>query len=200
MTKHKYRLYPHRKRSREEDTSDFMPISKRINNLSISNANGFGEHETIHNQNGTHATNYPMAINQYDNQSNHTINGHPNHLHSQLHTNHSTHSTNGLHGHVPSHHHHHQQQHQHHNHHNQVPKTTTDVAGAAAAAAAAGAITQDQMHLDGAAMNVNNGQLHCYSPELSVNENPHYYNKNKLLYDLHIERQRRTTIDNHRMF
>lgn len=30
-----------------------------------------------------------------------------------------------------------------------------------------------------------------YSPELSAEQNPIYYNKNKLLFDLHVERQRR---------
>lgn len=31
-----------------------------------------------------------------------------------------------------------------------------------------------------------------YSPELTQHENPYYYNKNKLLYELHLERMRRT--------
>lgn len=190
-------IFIYRKRSREEDNSDFMPISKRINNLSITNENGFGEHETIHIHNGTNAAQYPMAINQYDNQSNHTnhtLNGHSNHHHhlhtsGTPHTNHLAHVTNGLQGHASHHPHHHQ--------HNQVPKSSS--IGAVPVSAAPGAITQDRMHLDGAAMNANNDQLECYSPELSANENPHYYNRNKLLYDLHIERQRRTQ-DMRRMF
>lgn len=33
--------------------------------------------------------------------------------------------------------------------------------------------------------------LEEYNPELTQDENPFYYNKNKLLFDLHIERQRR---------
>lgn len=145
----------YRKRSRDEDPCDFMPISKRINNLSISNP-GFGEHETFNAHNGLNASNYSMAINNYDNQSNHsrhTIQSHSNHLHSATHALHANHST-------------------------QSAKPATQMPA------------QDNMHLNGAAHG--SGQMECYDPELSVNENPHYYNKNKLLYDLHIERQRRT--------
>lgn len=145
---------PYRKRSRDEDSCDFMPISKRINNLSISNP-GFGEHETFSAHIGSNASNYAMAINSYDNQSNqsrHTIDGHPNHLHSAIHAMHANHSAQS----------------------NKAPQMPA----------------QGSMHLNDAAHG--NGQMECYCPELSPTENPHYYTKNKLLYDLHLERQRRT--------
>lgn len=35
------------------------------------------------------------------------------------------------------------------------------------------------------------GSIEGYNPELNHDENPFYYNKNKLLYDLYIERMRR---------
>lgn len=35
------------------------------------------------------------------------------------------------------------------------------------------------------------GSTEGYNPELNHDENPFYYNKNKLLYDLYIERMRR---------
>lgn len=38
---------------------------------------------------------------------------------------------------------------------------------------------------------LNNNEMEIYRPELTPVENPFYYNKNKLLFDLHIERQRR---------
>lgn len=145
---------PYRKRSRDEDSCDFMPISKRINNLSISNP-GFSEHETFSAHVGSSASNYAMAINSYDNQSNqsrHTIDGHPNHLHSAIHAMHANHSAQS----------------------SKAPQMPA----------------QGNMHLNDAAHG--NGQMECYCPELTPTENPHYYSKNKLLYDLHLERQRRT--------
>lgn len=150
-----------RKRSRDEDPCDFMPISKRINNLSISNS-AFGEHETFSAHNSSDTQNYSMVINSYDNQSNqsrHTMNGHSNHLHSTTHTLHPNHL----------------------NQHNSTEsaKSATQMLPA-----------QDNMHLSDEAHG--SEQMECYCPELSADENPHYYNKNKLLYDLHIERQRRT--------
>jgi hypothetical protein len=36
----------------------------------------------------------------------------------------------------------------------------------------------------------NNEQLR-YSPDLTESENPHYFNRNKLLYDLHMDKLRR---------
>lgn len=38
---------------------------------------------------------------------------------------------------------------------------------------------------------INNNNDETYSPELTADENPFYYDKNKLLFDLHVERQRR---------
>lgn len=35
------------------------------------------------------------------------------------------------------------------------------------------------------------GSIEGYNPELNHDENPFYYNKNKLLYDLYVERMRR---------
>lgn len=45
--------------------------------------------------------------------------------------------------------------------------------------------------------NLNAIDMESYSPELTATENPFYYNKNKLLFDLHIERERRNQQANH---
>lgn len=45
--------------------------------------------------------------------------------------------------------------------------------------------------------NLDSIDMENYSPELTAAENPFYYNKNKLLFDLHIERVRRTQQVNH---
>ncbi|XP_068158277.1 uncharacterized protein [Drosophila tropicalis] len=37
------------------------------------------------------------------------------------------------------------------------------------------------------------GPVYGYNPELSVEQNPYYYAKNKMLYDLHVERVKRNT-------
>ncbi|EDW86289.2 uncharacterized protein Dwil_GK15919 [Drosophila willistoni] len=37
------------------------------------------------------------------------------------------------------------------------------------------------------------GPVYSYNPELSVEQNPYYYAKNKMLYDLHVERVKRNT-------
>lgn len=157
-----------------------MPISKRINNLSISNA-GFAEHETFHTPNSTNASNYPMAISNYDNQSNHhqssSLGSHSNHSHTAIshgiHTNHLTQSHANL--------------HMNGSQHDHLGKSTVPTTISLTP-------TQEQMHHlqeNDAHHNGNNERMDCYSPDLSVNDNPHYYNKNKLLFDLHIERQRR---------
>ncbi|KAH8284238.1 hypothetical protein KR044_000788 [Drosophila immigrans] len=35
------------------------------------------------------------------------------------------------------------------------------------------------------------GGIYEYNPELSADQNPYYYEKNKMLYDLHVERVKR---------
>ena len=57
----------------------------------------------------------------------------------------------------------HQQQHNHHNHHQHHHQES----------------------------HVANGDSAGYDPELSQSDNPHYYHKNKLLYELHFMRSRK---------
>lgn len=144
-----------------------MPISKRINNLSItSNPNNYFNQESSNDSNG--------FIHYHPHQQQHP---HHQQQHHQPYANHLSNSTNNnsieqnshvnmfsindgqqstiMEHPISSHSHIHQQ------HTNHIPNTTNDIDG------------------------------NDYSPELSAEENPFYYNKNKLLFDLHVERERR---------
>lgn len=43
--------------------------------------------------------------------------------------------------------------------------------------------------------NGHNQHYQQYNPSLSETENPHYYNRNKILYELYMERERRLLND-----
>lgn len=104
-----------RKRGRisDEEVSDFMPLSKRINNLHINNLkNALAESQELLEQNWTNCNFIPP--------------------HSEL--------------------------------------------------------SQGSSSSDGYIVN-----MHSYMPDLNANENPHYYENNKLLYSLHMERMQRLT-------
>lgn len=177
--------YFFRKRSRDEDSSDFMPISKRINNLSIS-SQCFGEQETLNAQSMV-IPSYLMAINNQDNEFNYFAhNTSANHGYSnemQQHHEYQSHEqpTNNHNIHLHSH------QNQIHsiNHSNGFNNINHSSIGSQDH-------TQKQnQNEQPSSVELNNNQMDVYCPELTADENPIYYNKNKLLFDLHIERQRR---------
>lgn len=107
-----------KKRGREDDNDFAAPLSKRINNLHLTQTNHHQQHVTT---NGYHEGVPPMV-----------------HQQQQL----------------PAH-----QQHSH-----------------------SSSANQNDEHLM---------DFEPYNPELTEEENPLYYRKNKLLYELHMERQRR---------
>lgn len=221
-----------RKRSRDEDNCDFMPISKRINNLSITNQHHIFNANEVTIENGNYIG--QMQANGYQSSTNYAE---PNvelaqsqhqyyhHLHHNQHTqsvqpqqqHHSPLNNNGAlirqtalpfttvghakdakdqhDGHLRNHSQigsgratdnsfanhlgivpsindrlhqsiavHHQQQHHQQQHQHQHSRQSD---------------------------NLNGIDMENYSPELSATENPFYYNKNKLLFDLHLERERR---------
>lgn len=164
-----------RKRSRDEDSCDFMPISKRINSLSINNPfvvdndtpsviqqpepNSMGHNN--HHQYGDH-----HGVNQFN--SNYSLfNG------NQMMVN----SNNQL-----------TQPHQNHSNNNYMSNVQVNYNGREPDTGGGGGRQQNggSSHQEDEDMS-----LECYCPELTQEENPFYYNKNKLLFDLHIERQRR---------
>lgn len=182
-----------RKRSRDEDSSDFMPISKRINNLSIS-SQCFGEQETLNAQSMV-IPSYLMAINNQENEFNHFAHStSANHGYSndmQQHHEYQNHDqpTNNHNIHLNSH------QNQIHsiNHHSNGFNNLNH-------SSIGGNDIHSHNHIQKQSQNdliqpsnaeLNNNQMEVYCPELTADENPIYYNKNKLLFDLHIERQRR---------
>lgn len=123
-----------RKRSREEDDSNDLPLSKRINNLHLTN-NGVVLQEQQQQQ-------YPPPHDQPNNvQMNGNFRVCAGPSNEQQHTNHQ---------------HLHQNGHHHQGHHS-----------------------------------LDDEGLKIYDPELSMNENPHYFHKNKLLYELHFTRMAR---------
>lgn len=156
---------PTRKRSREDDSSDPMPLSKRINNLHLTNpgqgqSNGVYAQSHPHPHSGTSVSATVALMNGQDV----VMSGDRTHHdpHSQLISN----------GHSSNHHHHHPN----HppgglgHHHQNLPSTSH----------------HQQVHSDAAG----------YDPELGQSDNPHYYHKNKLLYELHFMRSRRCHPDN----
>lgn len=193
------------KRSREEDGSDSMPLSKRINNLHINNQPNISSQQQ---QQQHHASNAPSLVHDEDA----TMVFQPQQSPSfeqqqqqqlqiqqqqQLHMQHQ---------HLQMQQHHHQatgnsfmfQQHQH--------QTSS---AATAAASTPSSHQQFQHHQNNTSSSSNsscsssshNGASSApdvaadlavgYEPELTDVENPFYYSKNKLLYDLHAERMRR---------
>lgn len=118
-----------RKRSREDDVCDSTPLSKRINQLHLTNLDEPQQAiQQLHFNDPTKQVDLAQAYN-----SNHINNSALNmHLHNK----------HGM--------------------------------------SAAG---QHQMHLQ-----------HPYAPELNEAENPFYYIKNKLLYELHFERLKRCVV------
>ncbi|XP_052869435.1 dendritic arbor reduction protein 1 [Anopheles cruzii] len=153
-----------RKRSREEEQNEFMPLSKRINNLHLNN-NQSNLGGPIPEQLGpTVASNGQFAI------------GDPNshHMHHQLH-----------------HHHGH-----HHPHHllgvmNGASGSNSNSSSSGSLSLAANSGSNSPASTHASTISINGEILGDYCPVLSAEENPHYFTKNKVLYDLYIERMRR---------
>lgn len=152
-----------RKRSREEDSNDFMPLSKRINNLHLNNNfsqnydTGYINSNQIHYnlQNNNNIDNDANAVN------NNNL-GYFNSIHeTQLNLVRPNIQSSSASSHQHQHQHHHH--HQHQQHQQQIVDQQTQVALV----------------------------LNTYNPELSEKDNPHYFDKNKMLYDLYVERIRR---------
>jgi len=168
-----------RKRSREEDNSDFLPISKRINSLSINNQfiGSTENHQSVPiaqqhpDGNLLNYTNNTVAINSNDVQ-----------LQQYYNSNHATHMPN-----INQYQHQHQQQSNNNYLNNNNTQSHSGDIG-----------TTNDSHIE-----LSNDQsldhhqqsdymaMENYNPELTADENPFYYNKNKLLFDLHIEREKR---------
>lgn len=141
-----------------------MPISKRINNLSITSNNLYHSQES-NDSNGFIHHNYQQQQPHHHHPLHQQHDQYPNHLSNSIgndnvQQNNSYFNMFSVNGERQStileHPHSHQQQSNH------TPNTNS-------------------------AIDVTN-----YSPELSAEENPFYYNKNKLLFDLHVERERRS--------
>lgn len=129
------------KRSREEDVNEFMPLSKRINNLHLNNNQaGFPaeHHAGLHMPilEG-HQANFPTQYSSSSSSGGSTCHSIPSGGSSPSCTRLSAH------GHI------------------QEPLT------------------------------INGEVLGEYCPDLAEHENPHYFNRNKMLYDLYVERMRR---------
>lgn len=149
-----------------------MPISKRINNLTLT-SQCFGENDSLTIP--TMTTDYSMAINNQNSQSNHYVeHSYPNQMvhhanYQQSFVQPSNHSDAFNHLGTIEYKTNQEHQHQmHHRHHLANQQSTNS--------------------LDN---ELNNNGMEVYRPELTSDENPFYFNKNKLLFDLHIERLRR---------
>lgn len=142
-----------RKRSREEDLNDFMPLSKRINNLHIDNNsipyldNTHGIIGPILTSNNVHELQQKQ---QFLNMQQQHLNG------TQL-------------------------------QHNQIASQQC--------LSDENSLSESEYSNGTGVSSVDSGVetmiLNEYCPDLSAEQNPFYYAKNKLLYDLYVERMRR---------
>lgn len=123
-------LIDKRKRSREDEICDSTPLSKRINQLHLTNLDEPRQAiQQLHFNDPTKLVDLSQSMN----------NNHINNSAFNMHL------------------------------HNKQPQTTSE--------------QQQQIHLH-----------HLYAPELNEAENPFYYFKNKLLYELHYERLKRCAV------
>ncbi|EAT36246.1 AAEL011665-PA [Aedes aegypti] len=137
-----------RKRSREEDVNEFMPLSKRINNLHLNNNNGGVGFSTEHHHPAVVGMHMPILEGHQANfaQCSSSSSSSGSTCHS-IPSGGSSPSNGGT-RHMPSH---------------QLQDTLI----------------------------VNGETLGEYCPDLAEHENPHYFNRNKVLYELYVERMRR---------
>lgn len=152
---------PFRKRSREDESNDCMPLSKRINNLHLTNSHGQTNGEEYSNNSrisdpGTSSSG-PGVVPQPQHHQHMAHNGEapilmPNGSYKQP-MNRDTREPvlNG------------------HSHYQSLPDLTE---------------SSSSPH------NAAHG-TRFYDPELTQNENPHYFHRNKLLYELHFIRSRK---------
>lgn len=159
MSPKKYYFF--RKRSREEDLSDFMPLSKRINNLHIDNNN----------------------ISCFDNPTAGIL-GAILTSGEQYHHYHNNNNNNML-------HHNGFQSHNEMNHQGGGHQVLTDENSLPESEYSNG--TGVSSHSEG----LETMALGEYHPDLNADENPYYYTKNKLLYDLYVERMRRCPMNSY---
>lgn len=143
-----------------------MPLSKRINNLHLTNpgqVNGSAAYgnPNLNSRPGTSAGPSTQS----------GMNGQDILMEGQR-THNDPHSQLVLNGHSHHNHNHHHQQHQQHTHHHHPVAHAQD--------------TPSTGHADPAG----------YDPELGQSDNPHYFHRNKLLYELHFIRSRRCHPDN----
>ncbi|XP_019559228.3 uncharacterized protein LOC109428025 [Aedes albopictus] len=135
-----------RKRSREEDVNEFMPLSKRINNLHLNNNGGVG-FATEHHHPAVVGMHMPI------------LEGHQSNFAQQCSS--SSNSSGSTCHSIPS-------------------------GGSSPSNGGGGGPRSVQE-----ALIVNGETLGEYCPDLAEHENPHYFNRNKVLYELYVERMRR---------
>lgn len=159
----------YRKRSHEDDDlNDFMPLSKRINNLHIDNSNiAWNAGATTSSSSSSSS---PTNSQTFDNNNSITsINNNNNNNLVGYHQHHQFHDDNS-------------------NSYNNCDGTLGVVASSTTNTTISSSTTNPG--------NDDDGQMHLgtYNPEMDARENPYYYNKNKLLYDLYVERMRRCVL------
>uniref|UniRef100_A0A1Q3F682 Putative transcription factor n=1 Tax=Culex tarsalis TaxID=7177 RepID=A0A1Q3F682_CULTA len=128
-----------RKRSREEEVNEFMPLSKRINNLHLNNGQQQQQQQAMHMPllEG-HQTSFPQC------------GGSSNSSGSTCHS---------------------------------IPSGGSSPGGGISGPGVGGP--------EVVGFTVNGELLGDYCPDLGEHENPHYFNRNKVLYELYVERMRR---------
>ncbi|XP_062564630.1 uncharacterized protein LOC134227274 [Armigeres subalbatus] len=139
-----------RKRSREEDVNEFMPLSKRINNLHLNNNGGVGFPGTEQHHPAIVGMHMPI------------LEGHQANF-PQCST--ASSSSGG--------------------------STCHSIPSGGSSPSNGGTRSLPSIHSGQETLIVNGETLGDYCPDLNEHENPHYFNRNKVLYDLYVERMRR---------
>uniref|UniRef100_A0A182ITI7 Uncharacterized protein n=1 Tax=Anopheles atroparvus TaxID=41427 RepID=A0A182ITI7_ANOAO len=152
-----------RKRSREEEQNEFMPLSKRINNLHLNNSqNSIGG--VLQEQLGPTAPHGLYAVGPQQ----HAYASHPNHHLFGA----GSDAINGHSNHVGV----------------SVASSSSNSNGSLSIPANSASNSPASTHTS---ISINGEILGDYCPVLTAEENPHYFTKNKVLYELYVERMRR---------
>lgn len=177
-----------RKRSRDDEDNDPTPISKRINNLSI-NPFVYDDKATTMNQQAEH------QYGRYTDIQNSRRQQQPfEHVHQIDSDNDICHANDNN---ITENHHHEMNDDSNsfempnYYMHHQRQMSNQSVCSSDGHRHSAYHQNQQQTVLSEEQDTHSDGGLIAYNPDLSQDENPFYFNKNKLLFHLHIERQRR---------
>uniref|UniRef100_A0A182VVW9 Uncharacterized protein n=1 Tax=Anopheles minimus TaxID=112268 RepID=A0A182VVW9_9DIPT len=158
-----------RKRSREEEQNEFMPLSKRINNLHLNNSQHSIAGGVLPEQMAAGASQMVGQIRQQHDHHHHLHGGAAGSCAISIHNNHHLLGVMGG-----------------------SSSNSSNSSNSNASSVGSFRIPANSGSNSPASTISINGEIFGdYCPVLSAEENPHYFTKNKVLYDLYVERMSR---------